>query len=423
MALRPFLFLVTLYVSASSIASARVEVPSPVAVEELPTGTMTRPVQLSKVIVKLSRGEAYGRIKGGLICAVGEPLIWKGGRVQVDPTDFDDVFKDELGKLGFDVVSGTGDLFDEGNDKRAEYLVGSTIKSMTVEACFPNSGFGDMTSAKGTAVMEVEWQVYNRLDRQVVERFTTRTGYSQKKSQAGGLETILFSAFAENVRALAASGKLQKILVGQPVRLDEARKPDASIAPMPLALPKVGVSELPQAVQATLLVQSGGGHGSGILISSEGYVLTNYHVVGEAAYLKLRWSDGSEALGEVVRKDKGRDIALIKTSPTNRLPFKLGEAQLPVGTNVYAIGAPLDRKLQSTVTRGIVSARRVVDGYSYIQSDASVVPGNSGGPLIDAKGNLIGVTVSGIRINDAPQGVNFFIPASEAFAFLGIVGR
>lgn len=407
--------------TCASFAEAKIAIPTRVSVEALPEGSQTRPVQLSRVIVKLNRGEAFGRLKGGLLCIAAEPLIWKGGRVQLNTEDFSDIFKDELEKLGFTVVSTFGNLFDTGEQTKAEFLVGGTIKTMMVDMCFPNSGFGDLMSSKGAALMEVEWQVYNRLDRVVVDSFTSRTGVDQPKAQSGGLEGIVFAAFAENVRALAASGKLQKLLVGQATALDVARKPASDLQLLQITLPSASLKTIENAVGATVVIQSGDGHGSGFLISPEGYFLTNYHVVGGGKYVKVRWSDGVESLGEVVRIDRGRDIALIKADARNRAAIKLANASVPPGSDVFAIGAPLDRQLQNTVTKGVISANRVLDGYNYVQSDVSVLPGNSGGPLIDKNGDLIGITVSGLRINDAPQGVNFFIPAAEALDFLGIV--
>lgn len=414
------IFVAVAFFAAFGVNAQKISIPAKVSVESLPEGTATRPVQLSKVVVKLSRGEPIGRAKGGLICFVAEPLVWKGGRLQVDVTDFDEVFKDELGNLGYDVVSVVGELFDQGDDKRAEYLIGGTVKSMLVDVCFPNSGFGDYMSAKGSALLEVEWQVFNRLDRTVVATHTTRTGFEQKKAQAGGFETIVFSAFAENVRALAASGLLKKHLVGNPTNLSIARSPDTKLERLQIPVGRDKTMPMDAVVGATVLIQSGDGHGSGFLMSSEGHVLTNAHVTGGAKFVKIRWSDGVETLGEVIRGDRGRDIAIIKTDPRNRTPLSFRTSNPSVGETVMAVGAPLDKKLQNTVTQGIHSSSRVLDGYNFLQSDVSVVPGSSGGPLVDKDGRLVGITVSSLRINDAPQGVNFFIPAAEALSFLGI---
>jgi len=391
-----------------------------VKVAALPEGTQTRPVQLARLVIKLSRGEPFGRFKVGLLCIGGSTLRWRGGRFGVENEEFDSAFKDELTTLGFDVIGQTRDLFDDGGDRRAEYLIGGTIKSLLVDACLPHSGLGDASTARGSAWLEVEWQIYNRLDRKVIATITTRTGAARPKAEWGGIESMILAAFADNVRALAATGQLQRYLVGEPADMTIARRPGNALAPLAIALPASGVGGLSEAVGATVLVQSGSGHGSGFLISSDGYFLTNHHVVGSATYVKMRWSDGLETLGEVIRSDRGRDIALIKGDARRRAPIRLRASTPDVGTAVFAIGAPLDKALQNTLTRGVVSAHRVIDGYSFIQSDVSVGPGNSGGPLIDEKAALIGITVSGVRIGEAPQGINYFIPADDALDFLGV---
>jgi S1-C subfamily serine protease len=134
--------------------------------------------------------------------------------------------------------------------------------------------------------------------------------------------------------------------------------------------------------------------------------------------VKVRWSDGIEGLGEVVRTDKVRDVALIKTDPRGREPIRLRRGALQPGDTVFAIGAPLGDKFQSTVTRGVISAYRTFEGVSFIQSDVSVNPGSSGGPLLDDKGAVVGLTESGYQAAGAPTGINLFVPIGDALDFL-----
>jgi S1-C subfamily serine protease len=173
---------------------------------------------------------------------------------------------------------------------------------------------------------------------------------------------------------------------------------------------------VPDAVGAVVLIQSGAGEGSGFLASSDGLLLTNQHVVGESKFVKVRWSDGIEALGEVIRSDKVRDVALVKTDPRGRKPIALRRDPLQPGDTVFAIGSPMGDRFQSTVTRGVISAYRTVDGLSYIQSDVSVTHGSSGGPLLDEKGEAVGMTKGGVI--GAPSGMNMFIPVGDALTFL-----
>jgi S1-C subfamily serine protease len=158
-----------------------------------------------------------------------------------------------------------------------------------------------------------------------------------------------------------------------------------------------------------VLILAGDALGSGFLASSDGLLLTARHVVGAAKYVKVRWADGAEGLGEVVRSDKARDVALIKTDPRGHAPLRLRREPLQTGDAVFAVGAPLDPKFQSTVTRGVISAYRTFSGLNYIQSDATVNPGNSGGPLLDDKGEAIGATVGGYTVTGAPTNINLFI--------------
>ena len=92
-----------------------------------------------------------------------------------------------------------------------------------------------------------------------------------------------------------------------------------------------------------------------------------------------------------------------------------------VGSDVYAIGSRLDEKLHSTITRGIISGVREENKKMLIQSDVNIRPGNSGGPLVDKGGSVVGIAVSGLVINSVAQGINFFIPIDDALKSLGAI--
>ncbi len=417
------MFAIIPFLISSPSSASPISIPRSASVEALPTSTETRPVQLARLKLKQGRGTKIGKVKLGLLCIGGYPLTWKGRSGELSTEEFDDAFRDQLQALGYDVVSTSSDLFDAEGDARAEYLIGGTINMMSVDACYPHSGLGDSHSAKGTALMDVEWQIYDRINRTVVARVTTRQGYKQSKTDPGGISSLIVTAFGENVRALAATEDMRKYLIGERREAIVSRRPDAGQPPVMMNLPTQAVRNLSEAVGSTVLVQSGSGHGSGFLISREGYFLTNSHVVASARYVKLRWSDGLEELGEVVRVDKGRDIALIKGVARDRAALRIEQEAIEVGADVYAIGAPLDPKYQNSVTKGVISARRREDGYGFLQSDVSVNPGNSGGPLVNARGDVVGITVKGVRISNAPQSINFFIPAHEALEFLSINGK
>lgn len=155
--------------------------------------------------------------------------------------------------------------------------------------------------------------------------------------------------------------------------------------------------------------------GSGFIISKDGYIFTNYHVVEMADKILVKLSDGKEYEATTVGKDKNTDIALLKIKPRNSLPVAvLGDsAKLRVGDWVIAIGNPFG--LTQTVTAGIVSAKgRVIGAGPYddfIQTDASINPGNSGGPLFNLAGEVVGINTA---IVAQGQGIGFAIPINMA---------
>ena len=154
--------------------------------------------------------------------------------------------------------------------------------------------------------------------------------------------------------------------------------------------------------------------GSGFIIGSDGSILTNAHVVENAKKILVRLSDKREFEGKVLGKDPKTDIAIIKIDTKENLPkVQLGDSdRLQVGEWVMAIGNPFG--LDSTVTSGIVSAkgRHIGAGPydNFIQTDASVNPGNSGGPLVNGRGEVVGINIAIVSQTGANTGIAFATP-------------
>lgn len=176
---------------------------------------------------------------------------------------------------------------------------------------------------------------------------------------------------------------------------------------------------MPQQEQGRPQVKERRAGGSGVIISADGYIVTNNHVVENATKLRVKLNDGSVYDAEIVGTDPTTDIALIKIAgedlPT--LPFGSSEA-LRLGEWVLAIGSPFD--LQSTITAGIVSAKaRRLDVIpnelrieSFIQTDAAVNPGNSGGALVNTRGELVGINTVIKSSTGSYIGYSFAVPES-----------
>ena len=158
------------------------------------------------------------------------------------------------------------------------------------------------------------------------------------------------------------------------------------------------------------------GSGSGVVIDSDGHIITNSHVIGDATEIEVRFSDKSKLIAQVVGKDVDTDLALLKVTTDHPLSSaKFGDSStVRVGQWVLAVGSPFG--LDRTVTLGVISGigRENINLSRYenfIQTDASINPGNSGGPLFNLRGEIIGINTAIINF---AQGIGFAIPSNMA---------
>ncbi len=196
-------------------------------------------------------------------------------------------------------------------------------------------------------------------------------------------------------------------------------------------------------VDATINSSSGTGNslGSGFIISEDGFVVTNYHVIEGATSINIILSNGEEVIAEVVNYDSVEDLAVLKIVDDIDMPgvAELGDStSVETGEEVIAIGNPLGKEFSETVTSGIVSsANRTItktdtSTVEYIQTDAAINSGNSGGPLINSAGQVIGIN-SAKEVGEGIEGIGFAIPInvlkekldslSKPMLLLGITGR
>nr|WP_284500742.1 trypsin-like peptidase domain-containing protein [Microbulbifer sp. GX H0434] len=162
--------------------------------------------------------------------------------------------------------------------------------------------------------------------------------------------------------------------------------------------------------------------GSGVIVSDDGYILTNHHVVDQAEAIVVLLADGREAQAQLVGSDADFDLAVLKIDLPNLTTIEVGDPErTQVGDVVLAIGNPFG--VGQTVTQGIISATgRYLENsgtgsylQNFLQTDAAVNPGNSGGALVDARGRLLGINTSILNQSGYSGGISFAIPANIAF--------
>ncbi|SDN40386.1 trypsin-like peptidase domain-containing protein [Allokutzneria albata] len=285
----------------------------------------------------------------------------------------------------------------------------------------PQQDNGAMTNPLGIPMQGHQQQVPTR----------PRPQSGRGKLVAGALVFALLGGVAGGVGGGVLGYNLA--LNGSSINALDAPRPDASNVNSPApagTVEAVAQKVLPSVVQ----LQTQSGSGSGVVLSSDGMILTNNHVVEEAAagggQIRIQFKDGRTAPAKIIGVDPTSDLAVVKADGVSGLtPVELGRSgNLRVGQQVVAIGAPFG--LSNTVTSGIVSAlqRPVRTGneagdstvMDAVQTDAAINPGNSGGPLVDMSGKVIGINTAiktasgGQQQSGGSIGLGFAIPIDQA---------
>ncbi|MGH9366169.1 MAG: S1C family serine protease [Thermoanaerobaculia bacterium] len=363
-----------------------------------------------------------GSVQTGQGCIGRAPLTWKSSLDLTLGEAFGELLLEQMSSAGYPVVGRRDTLFEDPHGRKPEYAVAGVIRDIRANVCYasPRKRLGT-----AEASLSVDWQVYSYRTK-AVELKATSDGWSRlpRAQEEPGPEAIT-RAFASAARNLLADSRFHDLLSG---RGGDRTKVASEPIPVAYEAPPTRPVESVESVVANsrmgvVTVFAGDGIGSGFLISSDGYLLTGQHVVGQSRYVRVKFVTGREVNGEVVRTDRRRDVALVKLENDIYKCLPLGESsRVGPGADVFAIGTPLFESFGQTVTKGVVSGYGEEDGLRILRSDVSVHRGNSGGPLLDRSGVVIGLSVSGFML--LPEGVgvglNGFVPIEEALDALGI---
>ena len=424
-------------VVASSAAAAQAKkapLSSSASAESLFERGGSKPIEFVKVQYNIPRGAQIGVSKGSIAQCWGRGaytdriLYWSEARVTERDREFADAFFYAASDAGLDVVGDPRRLFEEREERsRATMAVAAEIVSINLDICdevdWLDRRIGEMS---GAGEVEVVWHLYDKLQRRVVLTTATRGRAALKDLPNDDVKVFVTEAFAEAARTLAQSDGFRSAVAKSSGDGHSTKGLTASGLPS-LTLARADAFEGPlsrraeHARRATVTIDLGDAHGSGFIVDARGFILTNHHVVGERERIRIRFSDGKEAIGEVLRRDRLRDVALVKIEGGDHAALPIRAAPAAIAEEVFAIGAPLDPALSNSVTKGVVSAiRSRRDGMVYIQADVNIQGGNSGGPLVDGSGNVVGISVAGIREEGVMTGINFFIPIHDALDRLNL---
>lgn len=271
----------------------------------------------------------------------------------------------------------------------------------------------------GPCFLECEWQVFDLSDLEnPIKTFTITTNYYRTSNN---YELLLHEMIALSERELLEEESLHNLISTSEQNYLEKSKGKVIEIPLTQSRLYTNTSEmLKETVNSIVTVETEGKFGSGVFVTDNGYLITNYHVIEGKKPIFIKIDKDKKVKAELIKSNKDFDLALLKIEVQNikGLSF-FNSNKTNLGDEVYAIGTPLDKKLVQTITKGIISGYRELNGVNFIQSDVSINSGNSGGPMLNTKGEIIGINTlkaDGKNIS----GIGFSIPSNVVLEMLNI---
>lgn len=343
--------------------------------------------------------------------------------------NFTEPFQSEFKRNNYNVISQDDNRFSMQKKASSDLSIGATIKKIKLAHCGKSTSANLKVYSQNSSYIKVHWEVFDNLSRKVI--YVTQTeglDTSLRSSpKMNGAATSFGLAFQQSVAGLLSQQDFVDILTNNRNNTtvsDTSTEKNKVFKNIDLSYGNSSTdfsNQIDKIKQASATIRTTSGHGSGFVISHSGYVLTNDHVVNQNNQV-LVIIQGKVHNATLIKSDPLRDVALLKIEGDFiGRAVKISSDAANLGEKIFVIGTPLDESLDFTITSGIISANRDLKGKSYYQTDAAVNPGNSGGPVFDDHGNVIGMTVSGHFTKDGgSRNINYLIPISSALSSLGI---
>lgn len=357
-------------------------------------------VRCTVMNVHFKKGDKLGSVS---VNGTEKDDIHFGETLDVDSDHLKETLNASLKELGYTVPGGDGKgVFAAAADSR--YVIQGEMKDIKYNI---DTRINNTARMETSCTVAVTWKLLNRNRQLILEQ---KSSGEARKFEEGG--SAAFEDAFENAFYNFLLDKKVDAILAKSAGSDQ----DDQLAPIVLrraVLPSAATNNLGQAARNVVTIITEDGHGSGCVITTNGYIITNAHVIGNTDEVKIIMADGTEAKGKVARVNGALDLALVKIDAEGLSAFQLPTSNLAeLGADVFAIGTPADKELGQTVTKGIVSGRRKVEGHTILQTDVSINPGNSGGALVVRSGQLVGI-VNAKLVGRGIEGIGFAIPAEQ----------
>ncbi|GAB3589466.1 S1C family serine protease [Hymenobacter daeguensis] len=380
--------------------------PSMVRVPKAVAGSQT--VQCALINVRLKGGDKMGNVS---VAKETQEILYFGKSLDVDAEHLKADVNASLKDLGFSVPTAEGrSVFSTGSSSR--YTLQGEMHDVKYDI-LANSKYEAVARYETHCTVEVTWKLVNQNRKTVFEQKTSGTSVKFENGGSAAFEDAFENALFAFMGNSEVTTALAKPADGAAATAADDNKLESIVMHRGTAARPAADNGVSTAAKSVVIVETSDGHGSGCIISGDGYIVTNAHVVGEEETVKVLLADGLELKGKVVRVNPDMDLALVKIESDGLTAFQLpSTSTAEIGADVFAIGTPADKELGQSISKGIISGRRRIDGHALLQTDVSINGGNSGGALVGRSGQLLGI-VNAKLVGRGIEGIGFAIPAEQ----------
>ena len=369
-----------------------------------------------KMIFEIKDGAGIGEVNNKTVNnSHKKTLYWDPA--EYSTLHFNKIAEDFMDSLGFNIQK-TNKLFaEEKIEKSPDLILGASLKALSLHYTHYTNMFANKDEDQDVNVkLSIEWQIFSVKKNKVIAKVKTNDSIIDFD---GNLNESFSQAFKSGLLHFITSSDFKKTMS------DYKSKSGISIVSKDLSLPRINHPSFPDYskmissnVKSVVTISTELGHGSGFFISADGLIMTNYHVIQNVKDIEVILNAGFSLPAQIISYDADYDVAVIKVTGNGFKPLFLKDTdEVGVGEEVIAIGTPERVDLGQSVSKGIISGMREFENHKYIQTDASVNPGNSGGPLLTVKGEVLGIVS---RKLFKAEGIGYAIPIHVAIEKLHI---
>jgi len=385
--------------------------PEAPAVEVIPLAPSgSHPISFLHVIERIPAGTILGEARWKRGGVVFEEFRANGNSAR--SKTYNVAITDLLRTHGYTVLDEADAVFETGREVRVRYALAGVIHEWNIEYIYDKPRrWGAAPKGSSTATVKFELQIYDAVLKETIFQHTYRGTGADEGSEPNAMVPAIINAVSN---ALADPGFVAAVAVTEKASTigstDSQPTTTVSKCHMKSAVLPAGIGET---LKSVVVVQVGGLSGGGVIVSGDGHVRTAEHVIGDSEEVFVRLHSGPMIPARVVSRSSYRDLALLKLPGHGyRCAPVTNSAALTVGSEIYTINIFVDERTP-TVSRGIVSGYQQIDNRRYIQTDASINPGSSGGPIFDQTGSVGGIVTEKV-IGLGIEGLGLGVPIEEA---------